>query len=307
MKRKISYILFAVLLIPVFFAALAFFNNVVIALQWDPSTHNKVYQGPIHRLDWSAVDFSTVTTFIPFYGLLMVAIGFLRAGKGKKPCSDYFPYTKNYNAITVNLGLIGTVWGLIMVGYYEPKSISMMDLIYCLRTALYSTLMALVWVFLLVIPIIRPLMQRWYGFVTGCRVGPSQSVKDIKAAVENLGALLNEFSAQVSSAFTNMKGLNEQLSTFSKAIEKDTKSADSFSTKMDALIAQMGVLTDKIKELLKLQLEQTNRINTLQLENRRLDDKLRITAVALADKNAALGRIREISNEDAIGAGNEEK
>ncbi len=126
MKKLIMalVILFAFLAV---FAGLAWINNICIALQWSPDTeHRQVYHGLISWLDWASVDFSTISTFIPFFGLVLITVGlerllFFARSHG---ISENFPFFKSYIPITIALGLIGTVYGLLMVGYYEPGRIA---------------------------------------------------------------------------------------------------------------------------------------------------------------------------------------
>lgn len=124
--------------------------------------------GFITQLDWTAVDYSTVTTFVPLMGFVLIAIGFFRLTTVKKDerMPEHFPFYKSYNSFTCTLGLIGTVWGLIMIGFFNPKAIQISNLVICLHTALYSTLIALLWVYLVANPA-RKIMQGYYRKFSG--------------------------------------------------------------------------------------------------------------------------------------------
>ncbi len=115
------------------FCVLAFANNVVAIFNWwssfiaaggDSSAFAAKASGFIPWLDWAVVDYSAVTTFIPM------------------------------------LGFLGTLWGIIVIGYFKLDTVTMADLMQCLHTALFSTLAAVVWVFLVDRPLVRPYFTR---------------------------------------------------------------------------------------------------------------------------------------------------
>lgn len=212
---------------------LAWYNNIRVALQWNPNDgHGGTYLGPVSWLDWSAVDFSTASTFIPFFGVLLIAAGFFRISKAKENSDvlEHFPFFGSYIPITIALGLIGTVWGLIMIGYYDPKKVQMAQLILCLRTALYSTLVALVWVFLFVLPV-RYIMQRVHRYVSNYR-DPGDA-ENILSILKNLGSAalgtteglrkadngFSELNARVAGAKTEFKEVAKVLTTIKAKVD----------------------------------------------------------------------------------------
>jgi hypothetical protein len=150
-------------------AALAFLNNVVAVVNWwraflrsggvgdvlADSAH-----GFIPWLEWTVVDYSAVTTFIPFLALLMMTVSFVRVIRGDRLKVGDFPFFAGSDQFNIALGLFGTLWGIIVIGYYKLDTVSMADLMQCLHTALFSTLMAVVWVFLVDRPILRPYFTR---------------------------------------------------------------------------------------------------------------------------------------------------
>ena len=71
-----------------------------------------------------------------------------------------FPFFRGSDQLNVALGLFGTLWGIIVIGYFKLDTVTMADLMQCLHTALFSTLMAVVWVFLVDRPLVRPLFTR---------------------------------------------------------------------------------------------------------------------------------------------------
>jgi len=258
MKRSITRPIAYVFLVLTFILGLAWYNNISMALQWDPvDGHDKVYQGPISWLNWSAVDFSTATTLIPFFGCLLITAGLFRTANAKKDSdvSGYFPFFRSYNSITVALGLIGTVWGLIMIGYYDAAKVKMADLILCLRTALYSTLLALVWVFLFVIPI-GSIMRWWYRKVSGyVDTGPEKILTGVKDQLvqlsSSLGAVnrrVDEFNAQLPAAKNNLEGISGAVDNLKEGIGNVVSGAmDTLKSIKSTLQAQLRVADEQSK------------------------------------------------------------
>ena len=166
-RKKIIKIISWVLLCVSAFFLVYFFGlwkeNYTNAIMWNPGNFNvDDYSGKISFMDWSTMDMSTISTIIPLFGTAIIALGFLRiamANENSSLSSKYFPFFKEYANFTVILGLIGTVWGLIMIGYYDPNKVKMAHLVICMRTALYSTMVALIWVFIIAMPVGK--IMRW--------------------------------------------------------------------------------------------------------------------------------------------------
>ena len=146
------------------FAALAFVNNLAAVVNWwrafaaagGNSAEMAEVSGIIKWLNWSAVDYSAVTTFIPALGFFCTSLALMKLIAKKRVSAENFPFFKGSDQLNVALGLFGTLWGIIVIGYFDLKTVSMGDLMMCLHTALFSTLMAVVWVFMIDRPIIRP-------------------------------------------------------------------------------------------------------------------------------------------------------
>lgn len=228
-------------------AGLAWLNNVMVAIQWNPKdAPSKIYHGPISLLDWSAVDFSTVTTFVPFLGFLLIAVGFFSIAKAKRNTnvSEYFPFLfKPYNSVTVSLGLIGTVWGLIMIGYYEPEKIQMAQLILCLRTALYSTLIALIWVFIIVFPT-RYFMQRWYRSVSGYKeIGDAGNIISL---LQNLGSTTLNTTKELQKTSNQIQGLGESASETSAVLGEVTKALTTLNGKVGDIFTGLKEVSNQM-------------------------------------------------------------
>ena len=150
-------------------AALAFLNNVAAVVHWwsaflaaggDSASVAAKMPGFIPWLDWTAVDYSAVTTFIPMLGLFCMTRGLARLAAGRRMRSGDFPFFRGSDQLNVALGLFGTLWGIIVIGYFKLDTVTMADLMQCLHTALFSTLTAVVWVFLIDRPLVRPWFTR---------------------------------------------------------------------------------------------------------------------------------------------------
>ena len=151
------------------FAALAFVNNVVALVRWwraflaaggDTARIASKAAGLFPWLDWSAVDYSSVTTLIPLIGFACMTLGAGRLLRGRSVKGESFPFFEGSDQLHIALGLFGTLWGIIVIGYFKLDTVTMADLMQCLHTALFSTLMAVVWVFLVDRPLVRPLFRR---------------------------------------------------------------------------------------------------------------------------------------------------
>ena len=150
-------------------AGLAFVNNVVALVRWwraflaaggDTTDVPAHVPGCFSWLDWSAVDYSAVTTFIPLLGFTCMAVAAGRMLRGRRMAAGDFPFFRGSDQLNVALGLFGTLWGIIVIGYFKLDTVTMADLMQCLHTALFSTLMAVVWVFLVDRPLVRPFFTR---------------------------------------------------------------------------------------------------------------------------------------------------
>ena len=146
-------------------AFLAFVNNVFAIVNWwraflaaggDSSGMPERVSGLLPWLDWTAVDYSAVTTLIPCLGLVCMTRALWQLQHGVRLRAGDFPFFKGSDQLNVALGLFGTLWGIIVIGYFKLDTVSMADLMQCLHTALFSTLMAVVWVFMIDRPLVRP-------------------------------------------------------------------------------------------------------------------------------------------------------
>lgn len=235
-RNVINGILIVLFLAATIVSGLAWFNNVAIAIEWYQDIQKgknykivsteaelkeaekqkmeaKIYSGPIPQLAWwSKVDISTVTTFVPFLGFLLIAIGLIKiiiwGYAAPKIISEYFPFFDDYDRKMVILGLAGTFWGLIMIGYYPGKP-DMSHLVLCLHTALYSTLIAVLWVFFVTMPG-QKVMAWWLEKCTGLKIG----------ADTDISAVFEEFGAASAQAGNNLKQSGKEIKEFRDQMSK---------------------------------------------------------------------------------------
>ncbi len=185
-------------------AACAFANNVVAIVRWwraflasggDTAGIPAHVPGLFPWLDWSAVDYSAVTTLIPLLGFASLARGAWRLLRG---CvidhADDFPFFRGSDQLNVALGLFGTLWGIIVIGYFKLDTVTMADLVQCLHTALFSTLMAVVWVFLVDRPLLRPFFQRLLSASGLARLEDGDLAGAVERLVGRLGAATEAFA-----------------------------------------------------------------------------------------------------------------
>lgn len=257
MKRNIAMLMAGLFLILTVIGFLAWINNISIAREWyndlkkgelyqittksenennggNLTSGSKIYSGPIPIFDEvSKVDTSTVATFVPFFGCLLIVVGFYRIATAKKGshASEYFPFFKSYISVIVALGLIGTVWGLIMIGYYPANRIQMSDLVLCLHTALYSTFVSLIWAFLIVLPI-RYVMQTWYV----CVSEPLGTTGTITAAIEEISSAITQTSDVVNKANSEFGELSDKL--------------PGIKTSFDGIASVLGNLKNRLEGML---------------------------------------------------------
>ncbi len=179
-------------------ATLAFVNNIFAVVSWwrsfiaagGDSASMEAAHGCIGWLEWSAVDHSAVTTLIPMVGFWCMTFGLVKIMRGRSVKADNFPFFKGSDQLNVALGLFGTLWGIIVIGYFNLATVSMSDLMQCLHTALFSTLMAVVWVFMIDRPIVRPLFAR---MLESANLAETDN-DDLAAAVERLVVRLDSAS-----------------------------------------------------------------------------------------------------------------
>jgi len=167
--------------------------------------------GPIGFL---SIDFSTVTTFIPFLGFLCIALGFYRIWKNQD-FGDDFPFFRSHDSIVMALGLIGTLWGMIMIGFYPEDQIQISALMYCFFTALFSSLCAAIWVFVIA-KVFRTFMvwwnrRVWYADVIENQDGLILTLEKLNYIASDAGTELRNTSHEVSNFKRNVVRTYDEL------------------------------------------------------------------------------------------------
>lgn len=226
-------LLFVLCSIAALFAVLAFVNNLAAIWNWwsaflaaggDSAAVAARAPGLFAWLDWSAVDYSAVSTFVPMLGLICMTSALARILRGRSVRIEDFPFFKGSDQLNIALGLFGTLWGIIVIGYFKLDTVQMADLMQCLHTALFSTLVAVVWVFLLDRPLIRPFFVKLLEECGNAEVEDG----DLAAAVDRLVTRL----VAASDAFEKRQG--EFEAAFAKRLsefetEQVKRSAEYFS------------------------------------------------------------------------------
>lgn len=245
MKRKPYFLLLAGLAFSVF-SGLIFIDNISVVIRWhrafaaansNASQMPAVISGIMPAFDWAAVDFSCVTTFIPFFGFINFFLAMARIVAGKKLFTLNFPFFRSYDQLNIALGLIGTLWGIIMIGYYDMESVTMADLINCLHTALFSTLAAVVWVYIIVHPILIPL---------ACRALDRSGLAMEDENEKSLDEALSDLRAAAAAVGSILDDQRPKATALSEALQRAGVGIDAFSCRLETLASH---LEDREKSL----------------------------------------------------------
>ena len=347
-RNVINVVLIVLFSIATIISGLAWYNNICIAKEWyadiqkgkvykivsteaeakeaeKQKVEAKIYSGPIPQLAWwSKVDVSTVTTFVPFLGFLLITIALIRiviwGFAPPKKISEFFPFFDDYDRKMVILGLAGTFWGIIMIGYYPTGKIDMSNLMLCLHTALYSTLVAVMWVFFFTMPG-QKVMVWWLEKCTGLKVGADT---DVSAVFEEFGAASVEAGNYLKQSSKEVKAFKDQMSKTREGFQEVLDVLKQFKEKtgvdvLDSFRAtyqKVGSALEKISQVFESQekfqkqvLEQEQRIlqenqvvlnqyKAELLEQAKKRDEAEARERALAQQNAAL-----VSKLDQLKAG----
>ncbi len=250
---KKTKLLFVLCLAATAFCALAFLNNVVAVCNWwsaflsangDSSVFAAKAPGFVPWLDWTVVDYSAVTTFIPTLGFLCMTRGLWRIIRGRRFRAVDFPFFRGSDQLNVALGLLGTLWGIIVIGYFKLDSVTMADLMQCLHTALFSTLTAVVWVFLVDRPLVRPYFTRLLDRSGLAETDDGDLAAAVDRLVERLGAASDAFERrqrEYESAFQARQ--KEYVETFKRELdilERRTKSAEDARRATDERLSRVA-------------------------------------------------------------------
>ena len=259
-KRRFTLAFVGISALATFLSFLAWLNNLVVLWKWavkfitmtesKTSESTQIAGGCFKWLDWTAVDLSAVTTFIPFFGFAFITLGFWRIYKNTAQIDDDFPFFRAYDRINVSLGLIGTLFGIIIIGFYDMDKVTMGDLMMCLHTALFSTLIAVAWIFIIVLLFTKPFMRWWHNRING--ISPADSFDD---------RFLERLEQSAASIRHELSQSSEALNHFSSDLQKASGSVTEISQALNDTTSQFqkGI----IEPLLNLQRNQTDQTTAL--------------------------------------------
>jgi len=268
--RPLACAVFLVSLVLTAVAALAFVNNVVALVRWwqaflasggDSQSVAAHMPGLFPWLDWSAVDYSAVTTFIPLLGFLCLTVSALRLLRGRRMCLEDFPFFRGSDQLNVALGLFGTLWGIIVIGYFKLDTVSMADLMQCLHTALFSTLMAVVWVFMIDRPLVRPFFAWLLEKSDLADTGGGDLVETVDRLVVRLGAASDAFDRRQQAyeaafekrqAQAEMAAAKRQAEAETQARRRQEQADETFAKRLvelsEAIVRQQTAAVERIAD-----------------------------------------------------------
>lgn len=228
-KKLISPIMLVTASAGTLFFGILWINNLVSAWRY----HVMLMEGDTFAgdfppglwpsLSWSTVDASTVTTLIPFFGFLLILHGIFKVENREE-----WPFFSGYERLNIALGLLGTIWGIILVGYYPEDQINVTALIRCcLHTAMFSTLIAVFWVMVVLPAAVMPLMHAYRKLRGGLETG-----------IDSLGELADEFTRHVGGASEALRSGAEDLRRFRTETREGAESLASLRTELSACGAE---------------------------------------------------------------------
>lgn len=270
------------------FTGIAWINNVY--LSWYKSIwlmpkqdgkENNI-QGIFHFFDKLTFDHSTVSLFIPFFGFLLIAVACLRIISGfkknqkKQDSWSGFPFFQGYSEFTVALGLIGTVWGLIMIGYFpELDELKISDVIKALHTALFSTLFALVWVYIVVQRVVNPIMMCFIEKHEPLSI--EKTISDFESQLSSLNSVIKNTTQNFDDLKTKIN--KEEFERFSKSIKNNVDTLSRIEKLLSDDKEGLIKILNEIKTTSDNQLTETKKIsNTSQISKDSLENISQHTA-----------------------------
>ena len=215
MKKNISRISAVIAAAGSVLFGILWLNNLVSALRYhqllfsgaDNLAVSSLAPGIWPALDWTAVDVSTITTFIPFFGFVLILHGLFRIRHDEE-----WPYFNGYQRLNIALGLIGTIWGIILIGYYPSDQISIASLMRCLHTAMFSTLAAVLWVMVIIPAVTKPWLDAVRRAECG-RITEADSFTEVAA----------EFVSGINAAGESLKNGALEMTTFHQGLAETNR------------------------------------------------------------------------------------
>ncbi len=232
------------------------------------------------ELAWSAVDVSTVTTFIPFFGFVLMLRGVCRIRRNEE-----WPFFAGYERLNIALGLLGTVWGIILVGYYPPEEISIASLMQCLHTAMFSTLAAVGWVMVVLPLAVRPWMNSLRRMETGA--APEDEALDeiagnLLADITRIGGELQKTAAAASEFQAALGNGRAELSALAAAAAAGREAEAAWRREAVAGVQAFAALAGELHI----------RQEALNTENRRLTEQAARLEADLGEARTQLAELQ---------------
>lgn len=311
MKKISLYWLTAATLALTLFTGLLWLNNLnsawkSYAILFSQDSGGGLYSqapGFLPHFDWATLDLSTISTFIPFFGMLCILCGLFRISRrGSAAISDNFPFFHSYDRINIALGLIGTIWGIILIGFYRPEDINVANLMMCLHTALFSTLVAVVWVSILLPAAVTPVMRKL--------AGEKPDSKDDGDG--NLFELVDKLSVAAAAVSREFAASNEQLHSFNGRLRNAAEELNECSLNLSTMLHRLtgtGELWQKEQarqvEILSETAKMVESVSNIQSQLTAQLEKLQRDNATLQAQNAALRTTNNELSEAANASGAE--
>ncbi len=296
MKKLCSILLAPLALAATVFAGILWLNNLVSAGRYyrnlgTPQAGDGT-EGFWPAMSWSTLDISTISTFIPFFGGIFITMALFQLGRGKISHRSDYPFFADYDRLNVALGLLGTIWGIIMIGFYPMGEVNIGVLMQCLHTAMFSTLIAVVWVMVILPMTFLPLLHRLRIGIGGAGADDSDSftalAEDLARSVSVTRNSLEEFGESLQRGHGSLNDFAPELTETLESLRKSRELHDEVALHSGELLRQLT----SAQQALAVQLQQY-----LQ-ENRTLRDQRASLEQELENIRSAGAKQRQNMEED---------
>ncbi len=249
----------------------------VLLLHGELAASDRTPSGFWPALDWSMIDLSTITTFIPFFGFALISWRLWRPA----PSGDV-PFFAGYDRLNIALGLLGTIWGIILVGFYPSDQVSIAALMRCLHTAMFSTLAAVLWVMVLLPTVFVPLMRF-------CAGGPAEEEAGLDQLIDRISTGLHTAAEELREG---TKGAAEFRTELAGAVESLRKAREAEITWQRSAADTLNALAETVCKLDVHQQKLLDENTRLSGENTELKRNLAESEEAVDRLKQTIGQIR---------------
>lgn len=244
-------------------------------------------------------DLSTVTFYLLFCFSLYLFLGMINLARNKMNVAalSEFPFPQRYRITWVQLGLVGTLWGFLLLGFGLEHKTSDQETIHLLvqsfGTALLSTFTAVVLAY-----IAAPFFQRLYSLFLLYPANSNAADKASANFVHYLQCLNDELklTAEIlrksrTGVLTNLSGINKKIHGTGDKIESAIqKSTDQLGSVNKSVQKSVEVLTD-IKKVLDKKSEDS--LKAINKTNKILSNGVAAVRKQSADIKSALKLISQ--------------